>query len=100
MATARPRTRGGNRPGSKGTRGFDRSRAKAWKYKKKAKKETEDEPTTTVADKPAPEPPASKPDKADACAITRACLLFKFSKFIVFAALLFSKAISCSAVKF
>ena len=65
MATARPRTRGGNRPGSKGTRGFDRSRAKAWKYKKKAKKETEDEPTTTVADKPAPEPPASKPDKAE-----------------------------------
>ena len=62
MATARPRTRGGNRPGSKGTRGFDRSRAKAWKYKKKSKKDAEDEPTATVADKPAAKP-AAKPDK-------------------------------------
>ena len=62
MATARPRTRGGNRPGPKGTRGFDRSRAKSWKYKKKGEKDTEDEPTTAVADKPvAAKPVASKP---------------------------------------
>ena len=38
--------------------------------------------------------------KADASAITIACLLPKLVKFIVFAALLFSNAMFCSAVKF
>ena len=57
----KPRTRGSNRPGSKGTRGYDRSRAKSWKYKKKGKKDSEEEPTTAVADKPSPE---KAPEKA------------------------------------